>query len=83
MNTNRVLRNIQDFLPGIRSPGQEIERRIPRDLIEELGKKPDGSMGPRLRRTFNYPSKGRAQLPEQYYASSGILNKLLPAERFE
>lgn len=45
MNTNGVLRSIQDLLPGIRSPRLEIEqaRRIPRDLIEELGKKPDGS----------------------------------------
>ena len=45
MNTNGVLRSIQDFLAGICSPRQEIEqaRRIPRDLIEERGKKPGAS----------------------------------------
>jgi hypothetical protein len=47
MKTNGVLRSIQDLLPGIRSPRQEIgqARRIPRDLIEGLGKKPGASYG--------------------------------------
>jgi alkylation response protein AidB-like acyl-CoA dehydrogenase len=40
MNTNGVLRSIQDLLPAIRSRRQEIEqaRRMPRDLVEELRK---------------------------------------------
>jgi alkylation response protein AidB-like acyl-CoA dehydrogenase len=40
METNGVLRSIQDLLPAIRSRRQEIEqaRRMPRDLVEELRK---------------------------------------------
>jgi alkylation response protein AidB-like acyl-CoA dehydrogenase len=40
METNGVLKSIQDLLPGIRARREEIEqaRRMPRDLAEELCK---------------------------------------------
>ena len=40
MDTNGVLRSIQDLFPAIRGRRQEIEqeRRMPRDLVEELRK---------------------------------------------